>query len=710
MRGAKALRASPASAVSVPATGPADPLGPWSALLEALPAAAWLVAAADGRVLLANREAAKLLGRSAEALVGSPARSLLQTPEDLAFWDEVAAGSADEGASLDSETSLQAPDGAQRHLRRQVRWLPVAPGCSERWLLVSVVDRTPEHDAESAHESVVAELRATLESTADGILVTDLAGRVRSFNRRFAQLWGIPETLLESGDACGVHDWMRRSVEDPDAWQQRWAATQEAVLLARHDPVRLHSGQVLDCVSRPLWLRGRPAGRVYSFRDLTRQLAAESRILELTDTDTLTGLPNRRSLRQRVSAAAQRSRRNGASFALLLIDLDRFRQINDSLGHEVGDQALKTVAQRIQGSIRQDDEIARIGGDQFAVLLHDAGADTAETTARRVLHLVAQPCHLDGAPFTLTCSIGVSLCPQHGRTLDELVSHAEMAMRAVKDAGRANYRFHQVQPAADRRSFMRLDHAMRQALVSNRFRLAYQPQVDLLSGRVVGAEALIRWRDPELGDVSPAQFIPVAEETGFIIAIGDWVLSQATRQAALWHERGMGLPIAVNVSALQFQQAGFVDRVASVLAVSGLPPDLLELELTESILVRDADETLHRLHALDRLGLKLAIDDFGTGYSSLAYLKRFPIEKLKIDRSFVRGLPADDSDAGIVRAILQMARALGMKVIAEGVETEAQRSFLLAEGCQQFQGYLYSPPIDPLSFESRILASRAPQA
>jgi EAL domain-containing protein (putative c-di-GMP-specific phosphodiesterase class I) len=219
---------------------------------------------------------------------------------------------------------------------------------------------------------------------------------------------------------------------------------------------------------------------------------------------------------------------------------------------------------------------------------------------------------------------------------------------------------------------------------------------------VVGAEALIRWRDPELGDVAPTQFIPVAEETGFIVAIGDWVLSQALRQAALWHERGHDIPIAVNVSALQFQQAHFVDRVASVLAVTGLPPHLLELELTESILVRDADEALARLHALSRLGLQLAIDDFGTGYSSLAYLKRFPIEKLKIDRSFVKGLPDDDSDAGIVRAILQMARALDMQVIAEGVETEAQRQFLLAEGCALFQGFLYSPAVDPRTFEERL--------
>ncbi|HLL17640.1 MAG TPA: EAL domain-containing protein, partial [Rubrivivax sp.] len=246
------------------------------------------------------------------------------------------------------------------------------------------------------------------------------------------------------------------------------------------------------------------------------------------------------------------------------------------------------------------------------------------------------------------------------------------------------------------------DHAMRQALVSGRFRLHYQPQVSLVSGDIVGAEALLRWRDPELGEMAPGRFIPVAEESGFIVAIGDWVLSQAVRQAALWFQRGHNLPIAINVSALQFQQAGFADRVASVLAVAGLPPRLLELELTESILVHDADEALSRLHALARLGVRMSIDDFGTGYSSLAYLKRFPIGKLKIDRSFVSGLPRDESDAGIVLAILQMARALGMKVTAEGVETEAQRQFLQAGGCDEFQGFLFSPAVDSMSFEERF--------
>ena len=257
------------------------------------------------------------------------------------------------------------------------------------------------------------------------------------------------------------------------------------------------------------------------------------------------------------------------------------------------------------------------------------------------------------------------------------------------------------------RQRMRLDHAMRQALASQRFRLHYQPQIDLKTGNVVGAEALIRWRDPELGEVSPGQFIPVAEETGFIIAIGDWVLEQAVRQAARWRDDGNALPVSVNVSALQFQQDDFIDRVASVLADHRLAGELLELELTESILVHDADEALARLSRLSQLGVRLAIDDFGTGYSSLAYLKRFPIDRLKIDRSFVKDLPADTSDGAIVRAIVQLAQALSMKVIAEGVETEPQRAFLLELGCDEFQGFLYAPALDALSFEQRVHSARS---
>jgi diguanylate cyclase (GGDEF)-like protein/PAS domain S-box-containing protein len=683
---------------------PPDPqdqalLQAWAALLGSLPDATWIVDAHSRRVVADNAAARRLLGLLGGSLLGLQAETLIATPEDLAYWDEAAAGVC---APLQSETTLCTADGGTVHVTRSIRALHDGRGAVPRHYAVVASDRSERKRAEDEREQVVAELQATLESTADGILVTDLAGRIRAFNRRFAQTWGIPEDLLESRQDEAVQAWMRRNVADPEAYQRRLQAVQEAPLLSATERLTLHSGQVLERVTRPLWCRGQAMGRVYSFRDLSEQLAAQQRIEELSLTDALTGLPNRRQLAEHVAKASQRSRHEGGSFALLLIDLDRFRQINDSLGHETGDRVLVDVAQRIKACMRADDLLARTGGDQFALLV--AGADTrvAETTARRVLEAVAAPYDLGGAQFTLTCSIGGALCPGNGYGADELVRHAEAAVLAVKEGGRGNYRVQQGRHGGDRRADIQLDHAMRQALASGRFRLHYQPQVDLRSGRVVGAEALIRWRDPALGEVAPSRFVPVAEDSGFIVALGDWVLTQAVRQGAAWRSRGLATPIAINVSALQFQQPQFVERVAAVLAANQLPPQLLELELTESILVRDADEALQRLRALARIGVRLSIDDFGTGYSSLAYLKRFPIDKLKIDRSFVQNLPGDDSDCAIVVAILQMAGALSMKVIAEGVETEGQRQFLFDSGCHEFQGYLYAPALDSLSFEKRL--------
>jgi EAL domain-containing protein (putative c-di-GMP-specific phosphodiesterase class I) len=276
-------------------------------------------------------------------------------------------------------------------------------------------------------------------------------------------------------------------------------------------------------------------------------------------------------------------------------------------------------------------------------------------------------------------------------------------MHAVKEAGRAAYRVHRRRGGeAEARGRLQLDTAMRPALAGGHFRLHYQPQVDMASGRVLGAEALIRWHDPLRGNVPPADFIPVAEQSGFIVAIGDWVLRQAVAQAALWHRQGRALVVSINVSAVQFNRAGFVDCVAQALQAAQLPPALLELELTESILIQDAQEALLRLRALSQLGVKLAIDDFGTGYSSLGYLKRFPIDRLKIDRSFVSGLPGDESDVGIVNAIVNLGRALHLRIVAEGVETEAQRAFLLHSGCDQYQGFLFAPALDSASFEARL--------
>lgn len=673
-------------------------------LLDGLADAAWLAELTTGTVVAANAAAQVLFAGDAHELPGLSALELASSAEDLSWWEDARAGHL---SPLLSDTVVTCADGRVLHVSRSIR--PVclsgtagSPLAQATHALVALSDRTAEHASELRREELLAELQGTLEATADGILVTDLRGGIRSFNRRFADLWGMPISLLQQRDDAAVQAWMGRSLLNPAAYESRLRALAQATLIAATDRLELVSGQVLERVTRPLFNAGRPTGRVWSFRDLTERLADQQRIESLSLHDPLTGVANRRRLTDVVANAVMEAQRSGGSLALLVVDLDRFRHVNDSLGHEMGDRVLLDVAQRIQGCLRQDDLLARLGGDQFAVVVAPADALAAEATARRILNVVAQPCSLEGAQFTLTCSVGMAMAPSHGANADELVRHAEAAMRSVKAAGRANYRMHQARAEVDRRGHMLLDHAMRQALVSGRFRLHYQPQVSLSDGRIMGAEALLRWRDPEMGEISPGRFIPVAEESGFIVPIGDWVLSQAVRQIALWHSRGLSIPVAVNVSAVQFQQAHFVDRVASVVAVSGIPAALLELELTESILVHDADEALQRLHALARLGVRMSIDDFGTGYSSLAYLKRFPIDKLKIDRSFITGLPQDDSDAGIVHAILQMARALGMKVIAEGVETEAQRQFLHDAGCDEFQGYLFAPALDALSFEQRL--------
>ena len=428
-------------------------------------------------------------------------------------------------------------------------------------------------------------------------------------------------------------------------------------------------------------------------------MEAQQRIETLAYSDVLTGLPNRLMLTQRVDMALRMAQRNGSSCAVLFINLDRFKSVNDSLGHALGDQVLIEVAQRLRGGLRDVDTLCRLSADEFVAFLHDADALGAEIAARRMLAALNQPFLVDAVSFSLGCSVGIAMGPDDGKTVDELIQCANTAMQRVKDRGRGNFRFYQPQMNVDWLSRIKMDHAMRQAMEQGLFRLHYQPQVSLVDGRLLGAEALVRWTDPELGYVSPATFIPLAEESGFIIAIGNWVMHEAVRQAAAWQNMGRSVVVSVNVSALQFQQVDFVEQVAHELRSAGLSPDLLELELTESILIQDANEALARLHALAALGISLAIDDFGTGYSSLAYLKKFPISKLKIDRAFVIGLPADESDRAIVSATIAMAQALKLAVVAEGVETTAQRDYLDELHCESYQGYLCSPALAGADFE-----------
>lgn len=663
-------------------------------LLDAMIEAVCLVDPKTLRICAANQAFAILVGLAPVDFLNKPVVEMTSSPEDLFFWEDVAAGLAD---SILSESLLRCADGIAIPVERKVSrvWFNL----QEPVYLVGLRDLRQQRQAEEQLETRMAELRATLESTGDGVLVVDVAGVVRHYNRRFVELWNIPTDLLETRDDAALFSHMTACVQDEAAYQDRLCVIADDPKMECTDVLLLRSGRMLERVTLPQISRSSVLGRVFSFRDLTERLDAQKRIEALAYTDVLTGLPNRLLLGQRVAVALRAAQRNGSTFAVMFIDLDRFKNINDSLGHAFGDRVLIEAASRIQQTLREVDTLCRVGGDEFIAFLQEADAFGAEIVARRILEKLGQAFVLDAVNFSLGCSIGVAMYPEDGRTLDTLIQCADTAMFRVKERGRGNFRFYQPQMNVDLLSRVKMDHAMRLAMDQGLFRLHYQPQIALCDGRLLGVEALIRWRDAELGNVSPATFIPLAEESGFIITIGNWVMGEAVRQAVVWQTAGRPVVVSVNVSALQFQQGDFVERVASAIGDAGLDPSLLELELTESILIKDINETLARLHALAALGVSLAIDDFGTGYSSLAYLKKFPISKLKIDRAFVMGLPADEGDRAIVGATIAMAQALKLSVVAEGVETDAQRDFLQGLHCEAFQGFLCSPGLAAEDFE-----------
>jgi diguanylate cyclase (GGDEF)-like protein len=631
--------------------------------------------------------------------IGKPVVELMASPEDLYFWEDVAAGHA---GTIFSDSLLRCADGIAMPVERKVSRVWLNPG--EPVYLIGVRDLRQQRQTEEQLENRMAELRATLESTGDGILVTDTTGAVRHYNRRFVELWNVPPDLLDAHNDPAMFAHLTTCVLDEATYTEQLRLISSDPEMQCTDVVLLRSGRMLERVTLPQTSRSRVVGRVYSFRDLTERLDAQKRIEVLAYTDALTGLPNRLLLGQRVAVALRAAQRSGATFAIMYIDLDRFKNINDSLGHAFGDRALMEAASRIQQTLREVDTLCRVGGDEFIAFLQEADAIGAEIVARRILEKLAQPFVVDTINFSLGCSIGVSMYPADARTLDALIQCADTAMFRVKERGRGNFRFYQPQMNVDLLSRVKLDHSMRQAMDLGLFSLHYQPQIALCDGRLLGVEALIRWHDLELGNVSPATFIPLAEESGFIITIGNWVLQEAIRQALVWQHSGRPIVVSINVSALQFQQGDFVERVASAIGDAGLDASLLELELTESVLIKDVNETLARLHALSSLGVSLSIDDFGTGYSSLAYLKKFPISKLKIDRAFIMGLPDDEGDRAIVSATIAMAQALKLTVVAEGVETVAQRDYLKSLRCEAFQGFLCSPGLPAAELES-LLAS-----
>jgi len=436
--------------------------------------------------------------------------------------------------------------------------------------------------------------------------------------------------------------------------------------------------------------------------------SAEERLAYLAQFDVLTGLPNRHLFHDRLTQAIVQARRSERPMGVLFIDLDRFKLVNDTLGHSAGDKLLKEAAARLAQCVRSGDTVGRFGGDEFGAILSDlAKPGDASIVAQKVIDALARPFHLEEHETYVSGSVGIALFPADGGEADALIGNADVAMYRAKEQGRNTYQYFTSEMNERAVQRMQLEAALRRAMERNEFQLHYQPKVDLESGAICGLEALLRWRHPDRGTVLPAEFIPVLEDSGLIVPVGEWVIREVCRQLNAWKEAGLAaLPVAINLSARQFQQKDLEGTVRRILRDAGIEPSLIQFELTESLLMRDTEAAARTLRGLKESGVKLSVDDFGTGYSSLAYLKRFPIDTLKIDRAFIRDVTTNPEDAAITLAIIGLAHSLKLKVVAEGVETEDQLDFLSSHACDEMQGYYFAKPAAPAEMGAMLREGR----
>jgi diguanylate cyclase (GGDEF)-like protein len=548
-------------------------------------------------------------------------------------------------------------------------------------------------------------LDIAVSNMSQGLLLYDAEGRIIVCNQRYLEMYGLTGDVVKPG--CTFYDQIahRKATGSFEGDVDAYCATvMSDVALGEisHRNIVSPDGQAIHIVIQPL----AGGGWIATMEDITERMRYDERIAHLAHYDALTDLPNRVMFREQLEQALKLVPL-GEKLAVLYIDIDEFKSVNDSLGHPVGDALLKALAVRLRGCLRETDVVARLGGDEFAIILTAVKrpADTAELVGR-IYAAIREPFECLGHHLTADASIGIAMAPQDGNDLDELLRNADLAMYEAKADGRRTYRF--FEPGMDERvkALRTLELDLRQAIADGGFELQYQPLLNLANDKVTGCEALLRWRHPVRGMISPVEFIPVAEETGLINPLGEWVLNTACAEAARWPD---DVRIAVNVSPIQFRGQAFALKVAAALAFSGLAAHRLELEITEAVLIRDDEAALAMLHELRALGVRIALDDFGTGYSSLSYLQRFPFDKIKIDRCFIKDVAEPDGAASIVQAVVNIAAARNMTTTAEGVETEQQRNMLRTLGCTEMQGWLFSralPAVDIM----QLLQSRSEKA
>jgi diguanylate cyclase (GGDEF)-like protein/PAS domain S-box-containing protein len=653
-----------------------------------------------GRYTLVNKRFEDVLGVSPEQVLGRTDYEVFPAHAEqyMAHDREVFAS----GSPLQCEETTELGGSPRTFWAAKV---PLFDASGTLYALCGVSsDITEQKTAAQAVAEERSFLQAVIDGVVDPIMVIGLDHRVLMMNEAVRR--HLPQDLKANSAFCyEVSAQFRFACDDHERScliEQVQASGQPLTIARRqtHDDGESH---ILEIDVSPL--RGRDGtlqGVIEVSRDITERLKNEERLQEnevrlnyLVYHDALTELPNRVLFNDRLQQALGTARRQSGQVAILFLDLDRFKNINDSLGHEIGDKVLMEVAKRLRYWARESDTVARLGGDEFLLILEDIHDVTyVAMFANKILGILAQPVAVENHELYVTGSLGISLFPADGVTGDTLLKAADAAMYKAKGEGKNTYQFYTPDMNARAHELLLLEGDLRKALEFEQLVLHYQPQFELDGGELVGMEALVRWRHPRRGLVSPGDFIPLAEETGLIVPLGEWVLRQACLQNRAWQQQGLPqVRMAVNISARQFRQPDFVDQVDRILSETGLAPDCLELEITESVVMEDFSEAIMTLTDLKVRGIHLSIDDFGTGYSSLSYLKRFPISKLKIDQDFVRDVTVDANDAAIAASVIALAQSMNLEVIAEGVETEAQLDFLLEKGCRQGQGFLLGRPL-----------------